>query len=119
MIDRIAITGLRVQTRIGVSDEERAHPQTVIVDIGMNTDVSTAAESDDVTDTVDYHRVASDVEAVVKTNEVRLLEALASRVAETVLAHEGVCAVAVEVRKEQPPIDQDIAQVSVRVTRQR
>lgn len=117
MSDRIAIRRLRVPTTIGVGERERAEPQTVVLNLEIETDTARAGATDDLGDTVDYHRAVRLVADLVRSGETKLLERLAERVAAALLELEGVTGVVVEVGKEPPPVEEDVDAVSVRITR--
>jgi dihydroneopterin aldolase len=72
-----------------------------------------------VDDTVDYGAVCEMVERVVRTERFGLLERLAARLAECVLADDRVRSVTVAVRKLRPPVSQALATAGVRITRER
>jgi dihydroneopterin aldolase len=117
--DLIELRGLRVLGRHGVSDEERATAQPFELDLDVSVDQATASLSDDVADTVDYGLLAEEAAEVVSGSSFRLLETLAEAVASAVLAHEGVKAVTVIVRKLRPPVPVDLGSAGVRITRSR
>lgn len=117
MTDRILVTGLRVETRVGWTAEERAEPQAVLVDLDVETDATPSAESDDLADTVDYATLISEVARYVSAREARLLERLAVEVAEWVSAMKGVKRVSVEIAKEVVPVPEEVGRVAVRVER--
>jgi FolB domain-containing protein len=58
-MDRILIEDLEVHFRVGVSEEERARPQRLLITVEMETDVGAAAAADDLQRTIDYSAVAS------------------------------------------------------------
>lgn len=117
MTDVISIRGLRIQTRIGFSAEERARPRDVIVDIDIETDTREAGESDDLAHTIDYGKAAVEVADLVRASEARLLEHLAERIAAHFSGTYGVKRIIVEVVKDEPPIDERIREVAVRIVR--
>jgi FolB domain-containing protein len=118
--DRIEIRGLRLVVRVGVPAEERALPQPVELDIDLEVDLSAAALSDDVADTVDYGAVAVAVADAVTGTEFALLERLAAVVADRALAvDDRTHAAAVTVRKLRPPVPLDVASTGVRIRRER
>ena len=119
MSDLLRIRGLEVLTTIGVPDEERAQPQRVLIDADISLDMSPAAESDDVTDTLDYGRLVAEIEALAASSERKLLERLAGEIADLILGHAGVSEVVVEVAKGKVPVSQKVSAVSVRVIRAR
>jgi dihydroneopterin aldolase len=115
--DLITIKGLKVPARIGVTDQERSVPQTVIVDLDLVVDLSAAAASDDLADTVDYDRLTSYVAELVRTSGSKLLEHLAGSIATSVCSLSGVERVTVEVSKESPPVGEEVGTIAVRITR--
>lgn len=117
MTDVIRISGLRVSTRIGVGEEERAQPRPIVIDVDIRTDTGPAGKSDNLADTVDYSRIAARIEETATRGGVRLLEHLAQEIAELVLNTPSVESVAVEVRKESPPVEADVDAVAVRIER--
>jgi dihydroneopterin aldolase len=115
----IELRGIRVLGRHGVSESERSAAQPFELDIDVFTDMSRAADSDDLADTVDYQALAEGACRVVAERSFQLLEALAGAVAESSLEHEGVEQVTVSVRKLRPPVAVDMASAGVRITRTR
>ena len=118
-IDEITLTGLRVFGRHGVYDHERRDGQHFIVDTTLYVSTAAAAASDDVTDTVHYGEVAQRIAAIVGGEPVDLLETLAERIADALLAEYGVRMVAVTVHKPGAPIDLEFSDVSVTIRRAR
>jgi dihydroneopterin aldolase len=119
--DRIELRGLRMPARVGVLPFEQEQDQPIEIDVDLLTDTSAAGASDDLDDTVDYGAVCAAIEAHgVRAGHVALLERLAARIAESVLAvDDRIAAVEVAVRKLRPPVPQDLATSGVRITRNR
>jgi len=84
-LDRILIEGLEVRTVIGIYDWEREIRQSVRLDMEMAWDVSRAAASDDIADTLDYKAVSKRLIAFVEASSYGLIEALAEACAHIVL----------------------------------
>jgi dihydroneopterin aldolase len=116
-VDRIKISGLRELGVHGVLPEEQIRPQPFEVDLEMSVDLQPAGASDELDDTVDYSAVCEAVSRVVSSEQYRLLERLASRIAEVCLADPRVQNVSVEVRKLHPPVRAMLDYVAVRVER--
>ena len=117
-VDSIVIQGLRLDTHIGVTEEERETPQFVLIDLEVDLDLRAAGESDRVTDTLDYGIVTDEVAALVRSGSRRLLERLAEEIAGVLLAHMGVLTVSVDIAKESPPITENVGRIAVRIERQ-
>jgi len=118
--DRIELRGLRATGRVGVLPAEREADQPLELDLDLTVDLAEAAASDDLADTVDYGAVCDTAVAAVRAGHVDLLERLASRVVDAVLAVDArIAAVEVVVRKLRPPVPHDLATSGVRLVRRR
>jgi dihydroneopterin aldolase len=115
--DRILISGLRELGVHGVLAEEQTRPQPFRVDLELLVNATAAGESDDLDDTVDYSAVCEAVARVVASESYRLLERLATRIAEVCRSDPRVLAVVVEVRKLHPPVRASLEDVGVRIER--
>ncbi|WGW10998.1 dihydroneopterin aldolase [Saxibacter everestensis] len=116
-MDRITLKGLSVYGYHGVYDFERRKGQIFVVDVVLDLDLSAAAESDDVRDTVHYGELAEEIARIVEGEPVSLLEKLGARIVTACLRHEMVKAAEVTVHKPQAPIDREFADVSVAIRR--
>ena len=90
MRDIIFISELRIETVIGIFDWERQIKQTVVLDIELATDISKAAASDHIDDTIDYKTLTKSIIGYVEASEFQLVETLAERVCELVRNDFGV-----------------------------
>lgn len=118
--DRISLRGMRFLGRHGVSLAERMEPQPFELDVTLRLDLAAAAASDDLADTVDYAAVFDAVRGVVEGSSFRLIEALAGRIADELLAaHPRLRAVEVVVRKPRAPLPGPFETVEAQVTRSR
>ncbi len=119
MPDLIEIRGLRVLGIIGVNPEERHRQQPFEIDLDLEADLSRAGKSDELAETVDYGLAVAVAERVVRTESHLLLERVAQRVAEDLLALDRIDGVTVTIRKVRPPLPQDVATAAVTITRRR
>ena len=85
-LDRIHIRQLRLRCIIGINPEEREKKQDIEVDITLYADLSQAAATDAIEDTVDYKGIKLKVVELVENSSFFLIERLAERVAEICLA---------------------------------
>jgi 7,8-dihydroneopterin aldolase/epimerase/oxygenase len=120
MADVIELRGQRAVGICGALPEERERAQPLEVDLDVHADLSVAAVSDDLADTIDYGALCTAVDDVVTGEEFVLLERLAGRLAEAVLDTDPrIEAVTVSVRKLRPPVPQQLATSGVRLHRER
>jgi 7,8-dihydroneopterin aldolase/epimerase/oxygenase len=115
--DRISLTGITAFGYHGVHDFERRHGQQFVVDVSCTLDLSAAATTDDLGQTIDYGALAKAVVADVERDPLNLIEALADRIALTCLRYDAVLYVEVTVHKPQAPMPVDVSDVAVTLTR--
>ena len=98
-LDRIKIEGLRFHCVIGINDWERVAKQLIEIDVTLHADLRAAAESDDISHTVNYRTVTQRIADTVENSSFGLIEALAGKVAEACLEDPKVQRVDVRLRK--------------------
>ncbi|WP_026917511.1 dihydroneopterin aldolase [Gordonia shandongensis] len=116
MADRIELKGLRVRGNHGVFDHERRDGQEFVIDVTLWVDLSAAAESDDLNDTVDYGELAQRAHDVVAGEPCNLIETLGARIADSIMDDTRISACEVTVHKPSAPIPLTFDDVAV-VTR--
>jgi dihydroneopterin aldolase len=116
-LDEITLTGVRAFGRHGVYPDERRDGQHFIVDATLHLDTRRAAESDDVADTVHYGEVAEEIVRLVESDPVDLLETLAARIADALLARPLVRRVAITIHKPAAPIAVPFDDVTLTIRR--
>lgn len=116
MSDHISIKGLRLVTRVGVPEAERAIPQSVAVNATITLSKSFKGFDDRIEHTIDYYQVSLKLREVAASGERQLIETLAEELAAAVIGFDGVSAVTLEVVKFILP---DCDSVSVQITRAR
>lgn len=84
-MDIIYLNDLRIETIIGIYDWERRTKQVVILDIEMGADISKAAATDAIEDTLNYKAVAKRIISFVSESEFELVETLAEKITEILL----------------------------------
>jgi dihydroneopterin aldolase len=88
--DRVLIEGLEVRTVIGIYDWEREIRQTVRLDLEMAWDITKAAQTDSIEDTLDYKAVSKRLIAFVESSSFGLIETLAEHCADIILTEFSV-----------------------------
>jgi dihydroneopterin aldolase len=100
----------------GETQAERTLGNRFHVDVELRMELAQAGRTDDIADTVDYSRAFNLVREVVEDQQYSLIEAIAARIAASLLAEPGVDGVKVKVGK-QPPIAGAIDRCSVIIER--
>jgi dihydroneopterin aldolase len=119
MSDRITLTGLRVFGRHGVFEHEKRDGQDFVVDIVVWLDLSAAAKTDDLTQTLHYGELAQLAAGIVGGEPYDLIESVAGKIADEVLLDERLSAVEVTVHKPSAPIPLTFDDVAVTIRRER
>lgn len=119
-MDRITLSSMRYECLIGATEEERSFPQMLEVDLVIEADLSAAAASDALADTIDYGPLVSLVERTVEGGSFTTLEGLAGRlVRDTLDAAPLATAVIARVRKLAVPLDVSMDHAEVEIRRER
>ncbi len=113
----ISVEGIELRGRCGVSAEERAVAQLLVVDVHLEPRDCAGAESDDLAGTVNYSRLVDTVRGIVEGGEFHLLERLATVIADALWDEHELVFLEVAVAKPAPPVAIPIAVARVAVVR--
>ncbi|MBF2005252.1 MAG: dihydroneopterin aldolase [Chlorogloeopsis fritschii C42_A2020_084] len=117
-MDCIHVKGIRAYGYTGYLPEEQVLGQWFEVDVKLWLDLSPAAKSDAIADTVDYRRTIALVQNLIKTSKFALIERLVSKIADTILQEcEQITQVQVTLSKPAAPIPDFDGKISIEVTR--
>jgi dihydroneopterin aldolase len=114
-MDTVFIQQLAVKTTIGVYDWEKKIKQQLLLDIEMSSNITDAASSDNIDDTIDYASVASTITCFIEQNSFELIETVAEKVAAIILDEFAVSQVSITL--EKPGAVENAHTVGVRITR--
>ena len=118
--DFIFITELALHAYHGVMPHEGQVGQSFIIDLVLDIDLTDAAKSDKLADTVSYDAVVNVVNRTFTGKRYRLLEAAAGAVADALLENfSRVQAVRITVRKPHAPVAAVFTDVGVTLIRTR
>lgn len=98
-MDQVIIKDLLVRGVIGITDRERARAQDILINAVIYTDITRAAESDNILDCVDYSKLAKKMMAHAESVGRQTVEALVSDLARLCLEEPGVQGVRLRVEK--------------------
>jgi len=118
-VDEITLTGVRAFGHHGVYADEKRDGQEFVVDVTLRLPLHLAAVTDDVSDTVHYGELAERIVDIVEGEPADLLETVAQRIADDVLADPRVESVTVTVHKPAAPITVPFGDVAVTIRRGR
>jgi dihydroneopterin aldolase len=116
-MDIVYIEGLTGQTVIGIDKSELHAPQTVRMNLAIGVPSIRACHTDRIEDTVNYAAVREAIHGLLASHGVQLLEALAERIAQMVIADFGAHWVRVTLAK--PLKFDDVDAVGVVIERRR
>lgn len=120
MTDHIYLHGMVFTGRHGVTDDERAEPQPIEVDVELGLDLRPAGTSDELAQTVDYRDVFEVCREAVEERSFRLLEGLAEELAGEILARFTLVEhVSVRAKKPGVPLDGIVEHAGVAIERER
>jgi 7,8-dihydroneopterin aldolase/epimerase/oxygenase len=115
-MSKISLVDLEVFYCVGVTDEERARPQRLLISVDLECDFTSAAASDRIELTHDYYALAQRLLKYGEGKSWRLLEKLVANLADVIMIEYRPQSVTVEIKKF--PIPQ-ARHVSVRLTRKK
>jgi dihydroneopterin aldolase len=103
--DKLFLEDVRFYGRHGVTRAEQAVGAWFSVDVELVLDLSAAARTDSLGETIDYGRVARRIVEIGMGERVNLIESLAGRLAEALLHELPAEEVRVRVRKLTAPLE--------------
>jgi FolB domain-containing protein len=98
-MDKVFITNLRVRGILGIHDWERVTPREIIINATIFTDTHPAAQSDNISDCVNYSDTAKKLRAHAESAARMTVEALANDLAQICLQEPKVNKVILRVDK--------------------
>lgn len=105
-MDSLVISGLKFHAKHGVFEDEKIHGNHFVIDITFKMDLQTSAQSDSLSQTIDYSKVVEITKSIMLGESVDLIEHLAYKIGEelyrkfTLAKKIKVC-----VRKLNPPTE--------------
>jgi len=102
-MSRISIVDLEVFYCVGVTEEERATAQRLLITVDMNYDFSVASVSDRIEKTIDYFEVSQELMKYGNGRNWKVLEKLVANIADMILVRFRPQDVTVEIKKFAVP----------------
>jgi len=101
-MDKILLEGMRLEIRVGTTEEERSQPQLCGLDLALAADLKAAGRSGDLKHTVDYAAIFSSIEAHCTQNSFTLLEEVGQQVCDRIFDQYPVESIKLRIRKLKP-----------------
>lgn len=98
-LGKIFIRDLLLRCVIGINEFERKEKQDVVVNVEIWSDLTSAAKTDNIKETVDYKEINKNIIKLVENSKFFLVEALAENVAQVCMRNQQVRKVRVTVEK--------------------
>ena len=114
--DCIHIEQLEVLGRVGVTENERAESQRLVINVTAWARESFAKLHDDISETANYSTMADEVRTIVEGAAYKLIETVANNVAQRLLERFLIARVRVEVRKFVLPGSAFVSVVATRTS---
>lgn len=116
-MDKIIIKDLLLRGIIGINPDERVKKQDILLNIVLYTDISRAADSDDIEDAANYKAISKRVIDFVESSSYFLVEKLVTEIARLILTEYPISRV--QVRVEKPGALRFAQSVGIEIDRQR
>ena len=113
----ILIEELKLKGIVGIHPHERTNKQDIIIDLELFCDVSAAASSDLIEDSVDYARIVDKVTNFVENSECFLVEKLADQILILVLEDQRI--EKARIRLYKPEAIESARRVGIELIRER
>jgi len=112
--DQILVRGLRLWAHVGVLTHERELGQWFEVDLSLSVDLSAAARSDALADTLDYSQLITALQQQARSIRCQTLEHYSERMLDLAQSLYGAVPIALELRKCSAPVPGFSGVVAVR-----
>ena len=114
-MDKIFLKNLRLKTRIGLFEWEKQIDQIININLEAGFDISKAAKTDDVSNSLDYKTISNRVKEYVKNNTHELIETMIENIAQMILEEFDVEYITLSISK--PGAIRDSEDVGITITR--
>lgn len=116
-MDKIFIRNLEVSGILGIHKHEQQTPQTIIVNVVVTADISSAAANDDIHQTVNYSTMAKMIAKTIRESHFLTVEALITTLADQILEDQRIKELWISV--EKPDALGNADSVGVEISRSR
>ena len=104
---------------VGVTDEEKASPREIIINIALEADSSKAADTDDLSYAIDYSEISSRIVRFATSRKFNLLETIATGTINEIFIDSRIQWARVEVEKPDAVPESDSVSVCLEQSNKR
>ncbi|PCJ21536.1 MAG: hypothetical protein COB02_02770 [Candidatus Cloacimonadota bacterium] len=116
-MDEISLSGIRVNTNIGITQEQQMLEQEIYVDLHLYYDFEKIQNSDDLKDGIDYSQVISYLREVSGDIQTHTLEAYSNQIAQDLKKKFKLEKIKLAVETSRFNDDLDLDEIKVYITR--
>ena len=116
-MDKIFIRNLKAIGTLGIHPHEQKTPREILVSVELSTDISKAAENDDIHATINYATLARSIQAYINAHVFLTIEALIEALAVEILQNPLI--EELWLRVEKPGAVPNADMVGVEISRRR
>jgi dihydroneopterin aldolase len=116
-MDIIKLSNIVFYAHHGYYEAERELGQRFELDIEVECDLSQAAETDELGDTVDYQKVYVLAKDTFENYKFKLLETVAEKIADRILNSFNISSVLIRVRKPHVPLKGFLDHIEIEIRR--
>jgi dihydroneopterin aldolase len=99
---QVYLENLQLEAIIGVHPHERDNKQSILLNIYIDYDITRAAQTDNLKYTINYQLLEQQISEYINITKFYLLETLAMKLADFILANSAASGVTVDLKKLQP-----------------
>lgn len=120
MADVVQIKGLKFRAVCGAFPEEQLSPQPFEIDLDLEADQVTPANSDNLSDAIDYGPICDSIVKIGANQKFALIESMAQRIVDELFAVDPkIDAISVTLKKLQPAMEVELSYSAVTIRRVR
>ncbi|MCB9799087.1 dihydroneopterin aldolase [Candidatus Nomurabacteria bacterium] len=118
-MDKLILKDCAFKAYIGVPDHERAKKQTILISFIGYCDTKKSAQTDSISDTVDYFAIHQEMSTVIKSGPVRLAEKLAQNIIDVLFEKFPLMKITITIKKTEPMKKLKVGWCGVEISRKR
>ncbi len=116
MTDKIIIKNLKIESKIGITCDERKYLQPLIIDTIIFTDLKKSGFSDKIEDTINYSTICKEIILIIQ-KEFETIECVAETIAQNIKQKFNVEKLRIKVKKPKALLKKGAQYAAVEIER--